>query len=151
MRLPSDEDGFLSRECPTCLQRFKAPIVEGSVAVNFCPYCGHEGSDCWWTPAQLDYAKSLMTQQVIGPELDSLAQEVDSMRHSFIKISLKRSPPVSPIMPTEHEGPSDTHTFPCCGARVKFEPEKVATADGRSGVLTCIQCGTPDAHVLQSG
>jgi hypothetical protein len=142
--MPGDEDGFISRECPTCLQRFKAQIVEGSVATHFCAYCGHAGDDCWWTPEQLDYAKALTMQQLIEPELEAFAREMESTQGSFLNLKVERSVSDGPVVPSESVGPEELHIFPCCGAKIKFESRYLKTSDGGEGVLTCVQCGTPD-------
>lgn len=71
VEMPLDRDGFLSRECPTCKQRFKWHADEpdksaGSPSQYFCPLCGAAASpECWWTQEQLDYAMG-----AAAPEID---------------------------------------------------------------------------------
>lgn len=53
---PTDSDGYLSQECPSCEQIFKVVFGEGSEEpISFCPYCGHSGRDCWYTKPQVEY------------------------------------------------------------------------------------------------
>lgn len=74
--LPTDQDGFLRRECPTCERQFKwfahedgDPDAE-TVEQYFCPLCGvPSGVDAWWTPAQLEFA-----QGAAGPAVDEHVQ-----------------------------------------------------------------------------
>jgi uncharacterized Zn-finger protein len=43
IQIPSDNDGFISRQCPHCSCRFKmtiADIENGEILELFCPYCG---------------------------------------------------------------------------------------------------------------
>jgi hypothetical protein len=57
VNFPTDLDGFLSQECPSCNQPFKVLFGQGSSEpISFCPYCGFEGQDCWWTQEQVDHA-----------------------------------------------------------------------------------------------
>lgn len=83
--LPLDSDGFLRRECPACEQEFKwfshqqgDPEAE-LVTQYFCPLCGvPAGTDQWWTPEQVDYARG-----VGGPAIDQYVRDsVDKMLKS---------------------------------------------------------------------
>lgn len=64
-----DSEGFISRECPSCERQFKIKYGEGADGpLNYCPYCEHEGLDCWWTQAQVEYLeveKSLIAHELI--------------------------------------------------------------------------------------
>jgi NAD-dependent SIR2 family protein deacetylase len=140
LTLPADEDGFLSRECPTCLGRFKGAIVDGSLDVHYCPYCGHNGDDCWWTPEQLAYARAIAMQEVL-PEIDHMMDEIAQSSGGLIKVTAERSTPDGPVVPDESGGPDELHTFACCGAQAKLESGLLVTTDGGTGVPTCPRCG----------
>jgi hypothetical protein len=73
----NDEDGYLGRECPIqeCLGYFK--VVPGTgvkgPASCHCPYCGHTGEhNTFWTPEQLEYAKSVALHRITGAVLKDL-------------------------------------------------------------------------------
>ncbi len=76
--LPSDEEGFIGRECPVaeCEGYFKLQPGTGLKGANLpchCPYCGHEaGSDKFFTKAQVEYAQSVVMREVTGALLKDL-------------------------------------------------------------------------------
>lgn len=80
--LPTDDEGYLGRECEKCRSYFK--IVPGTglagISTCLCPYCGHkaEQSD-FATQVQNDYAKSIMTQKVMG----AVSKDLKDMARSF--------------------------------------------------------------------
>ncbi len=76
----ADEDGYLGRECPKqeCLGYFKITPGTGirGPAPCHCPYCGHSGDqNTFWTPEQLEYAKSVVIRQVT----DAIFADLKSM------------------------------------------------------------------------
>lgn len=107
VQMPSDEDGLVGRECPNpdCLGYFKIKFGTGLKGENLpchCPYCGHtEGQDHFWTQDQLEYAQSIMANEV-SKALKVDVREWDrelrhSTRNSFIKLSMEykgRSHPI---------------------------------------------------------
>ncbi len=68
--IPADEDGFTGRECPVadCLGQFKVQLgtgLKGKDLPCHCPYCGHvEGHNKFFTPAQIEYAKSVALNRI---------------------------------------------------------------------------------------
>lgn len=70
--IPHDENGFLGRECPvgSCLGYFKVKPGTGLSGPDLschCPYCGKEGDpNSFWTPEQIEYAKSVVVRQFAG-------------------------------------------------------------------------------------
>ena len=75
----TDEEGFLSQECPGCERRFKAKLGEGSdEPISFCPYCDYTGRDCWWTQKQAEYLSAKAAEEVLGPELEKLKKAFGS-------------------------------------------------------------------------
>jgi len=136
VRLLTDDDGFVSQECPACERRFKARLGEGSDRpIAFCPYCGHNGEGCWWTKEQAEYLAAAVGGKVLGPELEEMARDFNrsSPKDDFLSVSMevKRSP-----VPDPPEEPTDdwpTSTFDCCGETIKH--------DGQGESLHCIICG----------
>jgi hypothetical protein len=108
IKLNTDSDGFISQECPACAGRFKVRFEAGaSRPVVFCPYCRHQGKDCWWTRPQASYIES--TGMVLGShELDRMMLEV--LRGSDVK--LKREPQAAVTAPSEPQDPWPVVEFP---------------------------------------
>ena len=77
MTFPTDADGFLSQECPSCEQRFKVVFGEGSEEpIAYCPYCGHNGQDCWHTQSQVDYIQAVAANVALAPELKKFERQM---------------------------------------------------------------------------
>ena len=78
--IPTDENGLTGRECPApeCLGLFKVQFGTGLKGANLpchCPYCGHTaGHDKFWTPAQLEYAKSVALNKISDALLRDLKE-----------------------------------------------------------------------------
>lgn len=75
-----DHEGYVGRECPVkeCLGYFKLTPGTGlpGPAPCHCPYCGHSGaSNTFFTPEQIEYAKSVAFRQVA----DAFYQDLKSM------------------------------------------------------------------------
>ena len=76
--LPPDEDGLTGRECPAadCEGYFKIQSgtgLKGEELPCHCPYCGHgAGHDKFFTRAQVEYAESIVLNQVTGAMLKDL-------------------------------------------------------------------------------
>lgn len=97
--MPPDENGLTGRECPKadCLGYFKVKFGTGLKGENLpchCPYCGHtSGHDHFWTQEQLEYARSIMMNEV-SKALKEDVKDWDrslrqSTRNSFIKLSME--------------------------------------------------------------
>ncbi len=125
--IPLDEEGMLGRECLKCERYFKLKPGTGLPTSHcHCPYCEYEGkSNTFWTPVQLEYAKSVGLNQVynqyIKPSLDQLTRSFKeletSSRNSFLKIKITTS--------------GHDHFFP-----IKYYSEKQLETN-----LTCNSCG----------
>jgi hypothetical protein len=75
--IPTDENGFLGRECPApdCQQYFKVMPGTGITGVLDCrcPYCGHTAEhEQFYTRAQIEYAKSIVMNQVTNAVIKDL-------------------------------------------------------------------------------
>lgn len=92
---------MMGRECLECKKYFKLKPGTGLPTDHcHCPYCDYEGkSDTFWTPAQLEYAKSVGLNQVfrshIKPSLDRLTDSFKELergsRNSLLKFTVKSS------------------------------------------------------------
>lgn len=97
--IPYDEEGMIGRECLECKRYFKLKPGTGlPTSYCHCPYCEYEGaSDTFWTPAQLEYAKSVATNEIfrqfVKPSLDKLTNTFKDLerktRNSFFQIKIK--------------------------------------------------------------
>ena len=131
----TDNDGYLSQECPSCGKRFKVKFEAGSdKPIRHCPYCNHQGEGCWWTQAQADYLGGKAAEELIDPMLDKMAKDFNRpKRGGFIDMSMKVTKSPTPNPPDEPNEDWPTATFACCGETIKHAPD--------AGDLHCIICG----------
>lgn len=99
--IPLDELGYLGRECPEeeCLGYFKVKPGTGLTGEErdcHCPYCGFTASNqLFWTPDQIEYAKSVALQQIsdaIRGDLKEFEFEQKPRGMFGIGISMKLEP-----------------------------------------------------------
>ena len=134
MSFPTDTDGFLSQECPSCRQRFKAVFGEGSEEpISYCPYCGYNGNDCWYTQDQVEHIQAAAANVAIAPDLKEKERQLKQASNGFLKIDMKSdfqkpSPP-----PLEVDDLLDIIKFSCCNETIKVT---------RHEKHFCIICGT---------
>lgn len=98
--LPTDEDGYLGRECPNgdCEGYFK--IVPGTglkgVTACHCPYCGHTADQSdFATRDQVEYAKSVAIRKItdaVVEDLKSLEFDIKPRGGIGIGVSMKVKP-----------------------------------------------------------
>ncbi|PWH12854.1 MAG: hypothetical protein DDG59_15295 [Anaerolineae bacterium] len=98
--LPTDEEGYLGRECPNedCKGYFK--IVPGiglkGVTTCHCPYCGHTADQSDFTTRdQVEYAKSVAIRKITDTlikELRSLEFDIKPKGRFGIGVSMKVKP-----------------------------------------------------------
>lgn len=143
--IPLDNDGFMRRQCPSCLRQFKwhhGPAneeAEGqrSPTTYFCPLCGvPAATDQWMTSEQQEYAQGMalpVALQALDDELGSMFKGMNS-RNFKIKQTGHLDIPDEPDPLTE---PDDMMIVasPCHG----WEPIKVP--DDSSSPLHCLVCG----------
>ena len=95
--IPTDDNGFLGRQCTdgSCKKYFKIKPGTGLAKPiqAFCPYCGHSDSpNDFWTEEQKAYALSIVGNQVMGEAAKQLKKHEFSIpaRGAFgIGFSLK--------------------------------------------------------------
>ena len=124
LSLKCDDDGFISQECPECKKRFKVKYGEGSdKPISYCPYCAHEGSDCWWTEAQTDYISKVVLQGTIEPEIEKMANNLKHHSHKgdLVSISMDYKPTSKAVAPQEKEDDWPKMLFECCSETIKHE------------------------------
>ncbi len=134
--IPTDADGYVSQECPGCRRRFKVRFEQGTgKTLSHCPYCRHDGEQCWWTTEQVEYLQAVASKQVVEPMLNDFARDMKRLNKpgSFIKFDAKVSHRPTPRAPAESETPMPVAEFECCQESIKH--------DGRSPELRCVICG----------
>lgn len=147
--LPLDNDGFLRRECPHCMQEFKwhngpanAEAEQMSDSdIYYCPLCGQSADPgAWWTQEQLDYAQ----KEAMPAAMQSLEDELDqtfrgaSNKHLSIKRTGHLESPDYPMPLVEKDDMSIV--APPCHA---YEPVKIP--EKTVGPFYCLICGSPFA------
>lgn len=132
----TDSDGFLSRQCPKCVRRFKSISGEGSdQPISCCPYCGHRDRGNWLTDEQTKYAMAVAADAVITPELNKMARKFNRQLGGggLLKISMDVKRGSKPRAPVESNNSMLIVRFACCNERIKH--------DGRATALHCVICG----------
>jgi hypothetical protein len=109
IEIPTDENGFIGRECLECKKYFKLKPGTGLPTQHcHCPYCDYEGdSNTFWTQDQIEYAQSkgpeIAYNKVIEPLLDDFTKSIMKLDKSTkggflqIKITPKIVKPFFPI------------------------------------------------------
>ncbi len=129
--IPTDDDNFLRRECPTCEQQFKwhlGPVNDEAANAPtpdayFCPLCGVRAStDQWWTKEQLEYAQARAMPDILSELSNETGLRIDSTSDV----------PAAMVEPND----MDIVQSPCH----PYEPIKVPTSHERP--LHCLVCGS---------
>ncbi len=146
VQLPLDDDGFLRRECPHCLQQFKwhqgptadRPDDETDPPVYYCPRCGGSAKpDQWWTEAQLTFIQ----ESIAGPALGELSDEMEKAFQGVKGLTYERGQLDEPEPPTALQEPNDMIILaPPCHP---WEPVKVS--EEAIARIHCLICGAPFA------
>jgi Zn ribbon nucleic-acid-binding protein len=105
--LPTDEHGFLGRECPNCHRYFKIKIGTGLNPSAFaCPYCSFQGTrKDFHTKEQVEYARSVAKQKFIDNVIEPMLRDFETQLKSFethsgflqIRVESNRSPIIVPL------------------------------------------------------
>jgi hypothetical protein len=139
VEFPLDSDGFLRRECPSCVQEFKwhhgptegRPVDTPDPPRHTCPLCGKQANhDQWFTQDQLRCRQEIV---------NFYAQDVvnDAMKQEFGR-NYKPGRSNAPA-PTVLQEPNDMLIIePPCHP---WEPVKVTEERADSGPLFCLICG----------
>lgn len=116
IRVPTDEDGLVGRECPApdCVRYFKVKFGTGLKGPNLpchCPYCGHKGpQNEFRTPDQIAYVRSYAKLLIS----DAIHQDLKQLEFRSRYISLKVTRGSRPIV--RHYAEKDLETHVTCSA-----------------------------------
>ncbi|WP_445172487.1 hypothetical protein [Microcoleus sp.] len=125
--VPSDNDGFITLQCPFCDDRFKLTVEDfqrEDIIEIFCPYCGlrHQHSqflrDEVIEQAQIiasNYAKSLLNQWVKDLERST-------KRNKFVNFKAGKLPKLETEKILFEQEELETTTLVCCLVTVKTRP-----------------------------
>lgn len=144
--LPLDNDGFIRRECPNCVQQFKwhsGPANEEAEnqpvpAAFFCPFCGEPaGTDQWNTSEQVEYANGVAMPSAFQSLDDQLAAAFKGLNSKHVKVT-KTGHLDIPAEPDPLTEPDDMMIVasPCHS----WEPVKVP--EDTASPLHCLVCGS---------
>lgn len=139
-----DSDGFIRRECPACVGRFKwhsgrtdsTPDDWTEPPVYWCPLCGKSAPHgSWWTPAQIEYGIQAAAGQIQELAVEEMREATRGIRGGLFAFKVttgETAPAPDPIVE-----PDDMVIIePPCHP---WEPLKVPE-DGRSRFY-CLVCG----------
>jgi len=99
--IPTDERGYMGRECPVCELYFKVMLGTGIAgpAPCFCAYCGHESQpDQFLTKDQVEFVKAAAFRYAHNEIFKMLKRHEGPIgrQDGFIKMSLKVEPGAPP-------------------------------------------------------
>lgn len=100
--IPTDENGLVGRQCPTCQEYFSVKFGTGlPTSDHICPYCGYTASSNeFFTQEQNDYIVSLLSKEFIEPAIRDLNKSFKNLERSsskYIKIKVKTNDVSFPI------------------------------------------------------
>jgi len=129
--IPTDEDGYLDRECPNeiCKASFKILVDDWKDKVSdekvFCPICGHTAkSDEWFTELQLEHMQSTLMAKfkpILDNDMKRMARDFnrDIPKGGLISMSMSYKPsrPVAVVPLDAAELMRQRYVCESCGCR----------------------------------
>lgn len=142
IQIPLDDDGFMRRQCPHCLRKFKwhhgstADRPEGIADPPYyhCPLCGESaGPDEWWTKEQVTFAEQALEGHAIREATDMLRETFQGAKGWTHRPSYDDEP----AYPAALHEPNDMIIVasPCHPWEPVKVPEKAASQ------VSCLICG----------
>ena len=140
------DDGFLRRECPSCLRQFKwwhgehpdrpEGIEDGSE--YYCPYCrATAGPQSWYTQPQIDLIQNRAGLYATQHIHEALASSISGLNRSgFIQAELTGGT-TSEMLPLDEPHDMVEAASPCH----PWEPIKYE--ESWTKALYCLVCGEP--------
>ena len=146
-KIPIDNEGFISLNCPYCNCSFKlefAIVDKENVIILYCPNCGLHSSPNNFIPLKiLKHAETLITNEI----KKSLNDFTDNLEKTFKKnkyISFKKNKNFNieipePLFETNHK--LEPLELNCCNCKVK-----VLMTDKLTGIY-CPYCGVKSNEI----
>src|SRR2546429_6003075 len=100
--MPTDEDGLVGRECPSCGMYFKLKSGTGLPTTQCsCPYCNYrDESNEFMTQDQKEYLTSIAAREFLAPLLQDFADDLNRLEtpsNGFIQLKISTTVPDFPI------------------------------------------------------
>lgn len=125
--VPSDNDGFVTLQCPFCEDRFKLTVTDferGDIIEIFCPYCGlrHEHSH-FLTDEVIEQAQ-VIAANYLKSQVNQWVKDLERSTKSNKYVKFKAGKPLKmdaeKILFEKEE--LETYTLNCCEITVKTRP-----------------------------
>ncbi|MGX5623675.1 TFIIB-type zinc ribbon-containing protein [Bacillus cereus] len=120
----SDEDGFVSLQCPFCKEKFKLTtqdIENEHILSIFCPHCGlTKGSNSFLTREQKEQALRLIqntVNEMLNDFTKNLEKSFSGNKHVTFKNSGKLKSQKTKVIIEPYN--MDEYTVPCCQKHIK--------------------------------
>lgn len=122
--IPTDDDGFVSFQCPFCSDKFKLSVGEceqEDVLQIFCPYCGLSDELSNFLSDEVNEQLRIAAQNYLAEQINSMLRDMERRFHRNPGVSFRASPlntePDSQIIETDDDLEPSTHEI--CGRTVK--------------------------------
>ncbi|MEM7716241.1 MAG: TFIIB-type zinc ribbon-containing protein [Cyanobacteria bacterium P01_A01_bin.68] len=125
--IPSDNDGFITFQCPFCRDRFKLTVTDferEDIIEIFCPYCGlrHENSN-FLTDEVIEQANIIAenyAKSIINKWTKDLERSFRNNKHIKFKANKPLKMDAEKILFEKEE--LETYNLKCCQVTVKTRP-----------------------------
>jgi hypothetical protein len=141
--MPTDEQGLVGRECPSCGMYFKLKSGTGLPTTQCsCPYCGYR-DECndFMTQDQQEYLTSIAAREFLAPLLRDFADDLKRLEtpsNGFIQLKISATVPDFPIQFYQEKILETNVTCDTCGLAFSIY-----------GVFSnCPDCGKLNARVI---
>lgn len=139
--IPSDDDGFITFQCPFCSEHFKLDSEEvqnDSLIEIYCPLCGLKDEQSGFlTDDVREHMKQIMENMAKGM-LNDWAKDLEKQFRGNKSVSFKAGKPLKQVNPKnlyEREHDFDIIDLDCCNHKVKIKKQSV------NSKVYCPYCG----------
>ncbi len=141
--MPTDEQGLVGRECPSCGMYFKLKYGTGHTTTQCsCPYCDYrDESNEFMTQDQKEYLTSIAAREFLTPLLQDFADNLKRLEtppNGFIQLKISATVPDFPIQYYQEKLLETNVTCDTCGLVFSIY-----------GIFSnCPDCGKLNARVI---
>lgn len=139
--VPSDNDGYVSFQCPHCNELFKlstSEVQEDDVIILYCPKCGLSDEPSSFTSNDVIEHANVLVENLFNEMINDFSKSLEKGFKNNKNFSFKSGKP----LPIEHPNPlyekdSDFEEFEmsCCNRHIKLKKS------GSLGYIYCPYCG----------